>query len=112
MRFAYKVIKNKNRVAEEIKNNNAVAAQVVSFIMVAKVVLGFRECAEIIKIAEETNCTVQMTSGKKSGSSDSIMSLVSLGILADKSLVLTIKGENKEDAFHRISKIINGEVKL
>ena len=59
-----------------------------------------------------SNCTFQITSGKKIGTSESIMSLVTLGITADKTLVLNIKGENKENAYHEITKIIHGEVTL
>ncbi len=119
MRFAYRVInKNKgntqyykeggsltNSITEKIQS-------VVSFILVARVKLCFRECAAIIKIAEDTGCVVEIASGTKSGDSSSILSLVNLGITADKSLVLTIKGENNKEAFDRISKIISGEASV
>ena len=83
---------------------------VVSFILVSKIKLCFRECAAIVKIAEETGCLVEIAAGTKSGTSESILSLVNLAINVDKSLVLTIHGENNREAFNRISKIINGEV--
>ena len=79
---------------------------VVSFILVSKIKLCFRECAAIVKIAEETGCLVEIAAG----TSESILSLVNLAINVDKSLVLTIHGENNREAFNRISKIINGEV--
>ena len=81
---------------------------VVSFILVSKAKLCFRECAKIVKIAEDTNCLVKIASGTKSGTSESILSLVNLEIVADKSLVLTIEGERNEEAFRGISKIISG----
>ncbi len=81
----------------------------VSFIMVSKGVLGFRESAHIVKVAEETNCSISIASGKKFGTNKSILSLVNLGILNGKSLVLNIKGERNEEAFREISKIIGGE---
>lgn len=81
----------------------------VSFIMIAKGVLGFRESAHIIKVAEETNCTITIAAGKKRGSSKSILSLVNLVIMTGKSLVLNIKGERNEEAFREVSKIIGGE---
>ena len=81
----------------------------VSFIMIAKGVLGFRESAHIVKVAEDTGCTISIASGKKYGTNDSILSLVNLGITAGKSLVLNIKGERNEEAFREVSKIIAGE---
>ncbi len=103
--------------AQKIKTNNRVAAQVefkapqaeVSFIMVAKGVIGFRESAHIVKVAEDTNTAVSIASGKKFGTNKSILSLVNLGIIAGKSLVLNIKGERNEEAFREIAKIIAGE---
>ena len=112
-KFAYKVEKNnlKNKISETpAKKTPAVVGKtnVVSFILVSKVKLCFRECSKIIKVAEETGCLIEIASGTKSGDTTSILSLVNLEIGIDKSLVLTIKGENKEDAFHRVSKILNG----
>ena len=82
---------------------------VVSFIMVAKGVLAFRECAHIVRIAEETGCLVRLISGKKVGSTKSILSLVDLEIMPGKSLVLSIHGARNQEAFHEISKVIAGE---
>ena len=115
MKFAYKVIKNKNknRVIESeetpaINPTIGTSTGTVSFILVSKNTLGFRECAAIVNIAEKTGCKIKIASGTKSGSSKSILSLVGLGITANKSLVLTIKGERNDEAFREISKIING----
>ena len=113
MKFAYKVIKNRNHKIESaekpvINPNIGNSTGTVSFILVAKNTLGFRECAGIVNIAEKNNCKVKIASGNKSGTSKSILSLVALGITADKSLVLTITGERNDVAFREISKIING----
>lgn len=80
----------------------------VSFILVSKIKLCFRECAAIVKVAEETGCLIEIAAGTKSGTSDSILSLVNLAVTADKSLVLTIHGENNHEAFNRVSKILSG----
>ena len=114
MKFAYKVIKNRNLEVEPtekpvINPKIGTSTGTVSFIIVAKNTLGFRESAAIVNIAKKTDCTIQIASGKKSGTSKSILSLVELGITADKSLVLTIKGERNEEAFREISKIISGD---
>lgn len=82
---------------------------VVSFILVSKIKLCFRECAAIVKVAEDTGCLIEIAAGTKSGTSDSILSLVNLAVTADKSLVLTIHGENNHEAFNRVSKILSGE---
>ena len=100
--------RNHNTIASAEINTNAAHAE-VSFIMIAKGVLGFRESAHLVKIAEETDCSISIASGKKFGSSKGILSLVNLGITAGKSLVLNIKGDRNEDAFREVSKIINGE---
>ena len=99
-------VARKNKVAEVPKVG--VNTGVVSFMLISKVKLCFRECAKIVKIAEDTNCLIEVASGTKSGNTESILSLVNLGIGIDKSLVLTIKGERNEEAFHGVSKIIAG----
>lgn len=113
-KFAYKVVKDNRKVkvvekvSEKISKLPMAVASVVSFILVSKVKLCFRECAKIVKVAEDTGCLIEIASGTKSGDTSSILSLVNLEIGIDKSLVLTIKGERNEEAFHRVSKIING----
>ena len=94
----------------KIEKNTAVekAVAAVSFILVSKIKLCFRECASIVKVAEDTGCLIEIAAGTKSGNSDSILSLVNLAVTADKSLVLTIHGENNHEAFNRVSKILSG----
>lgn len=112
MKFSYKVIKNKNHEVEPAemsieKPKSKVSAKTVSFILVAQNMLGFRECAKIVNIAKETNCKIKIASGSKIGTSDSMLSLVALEIVAEKSLVLTISGKRNDEAFREVSKIIN-----
>ena len=85
---------------------------VVSFILVSKIKLCFRECANIVKAAEETSCFVEIASGTKSGDSNSILSLVNMAVTAGQSLVLKIHGEKNREAFNRISKILSGESEI
>lgn len=91
------------------KTDTLEKAAAVSFILVSKIKLCFRECAAIVKAAEETGCLIEIAAGTKSGTSDSILSLVNLAVTADKSLVLTIHGENNHEAFNRVSKILSGK---
>ena len=108
MKIAYRASQNKNRkvVAVEPKVQ---AHDEVSFILVSKGIIGFRESAHLVKVAEATECMITIASGKKIGTTDSILSLVNLGIMPGKSLVLNIKGERNEEAFREASKIISGE---
>jgi len=107
MKRAYKVTNHKVTAQAEVIAKAPQAE--VSFIMVAKGVIGFRESAHIVKVAEETETSISIASGKKFGTSKSILSLVNLGLMAGKSLVLNIKGERNEEAFREVSKIIAGE---
>ena len=93
MKKTFKTIKNINIDvnSKELEKYGAV----VSFILVAKGVLAFREC--------------RLISGKKVGSSKSILSLVNLEIMPGKSLVLSIHGARNQEAFKEIAKIIAGE---
>lgn len=109
MKQAYK-LKNKNhRVAAQVEVPVKAQHAEVSFIMVSKGVIGFRESAHIVKVAEDTGCSISIASGKNYGTNKSILSMVNLGISSGKSLVLNIKGERNEEAFREVSKIIAGE---
>lgn len=107
MKNAHKT-KINNKIALPV-NSSTTCTEEVSFIMISKGVLGFRESAHLIRISEDTGCSISIASGKKFGSTKSILSLVNLGITAGKSLVLNIKGERNEEAFRAVSKIIGGE---
>lgn len=111
MKIAYKNSKNRKHHVAAVKEiqTETTPNKEVSFIMVAKGVIGFRESAHIVKIAEDTGCTISIASGKNFGTNKSILSLVNLAITAGKSLVLNIKGERNEDAFREVAKIIGGE---
>ena len=65
MKIAYRASKNKSRktVAKAEPKTQATHNE-VSFILVSKGIIGFRESARLIKIAEETNCTMTIASGK------------------------------------------------
>ena len=125
MAFAYKVLDNRDydetlekQVADNIvdfskydgySGDLAKYGAVVSFILVAKGVLGLRECSHLVQIANETGCLIRLISGKKSGSTMSILSLANLGIAKGKSLVLSIHGARNEEAFREAIRVISGE---
>ena len=103
MKRAFKLIRNNNNKVIDTKISAS-----VSFMMVAQNVLGARESSRVMKIADETKTTIKITSGKKSGNSKSIISLMNLGILPGKSLVLSIEGENTQEAFHKFKELMSG----
>ena len=119
MAFAYDMIEDREYAADEkiidiekyLDEDEDLAkyGAVVSFIMVAKGVLGLRECSHLVRIAENTDCLIRLISGKKIGTTKSILSLANLGIIKGKSLVLSIHGARNEEAFHEAVKVINGE---
>lgn len=110
MKIAYKASKNKNRrKVVTVAPMTKTVQDEVSFILVSKGIIGFRESARLIKIAEETNCTITIASGKKIGTTKSILSMVNLEIVPGKSLVLNIKGERNEEAFRDAVKVVSGE---
>ena len=111
MKFAYKALKNRNHKLAQVTEIPVATPRnkEVSFIMVAKGVIGFRESAHIVKVANDTDCSISIAAGKNFGTSKSILSLVNLGISSGKSLVLNIKGERNEQAFREVSRIISGE---
>ena len=109
MKIAYRATKNKNRKAVAHIEPKTQTHDEVSFILVSKGIIGFRESARLIKIAEDTDCTITIASGKKLGTTKSILSMVNLEIIPGKSLVLNIKGERNEEAFREASKVISGE---
>lgn len=68
--------------------------------------LGFRECAILINIAKETNSRIEIHANGKVGSTDSIISLVSLGVKENAGVVFSIYGENQIECCHRVMDIM------
>ena len=74
-----------------------------------KCMMGFRECARLVAVARETGCVIRLVAGKKSGSTDSMLSLVQMGLREGTSVVLSIRGEDSRAAFHECVKVLDGE---
>lgn len=68
--------------------------------------LGFRECAMLKNIADKTNTVIELSANGKIGTTDSIISLVKLGIKENSGVVFTIKGENQIECCHLVMDII------
>lgn len=69
-------------------------------------ILGFRECAMLKNIADKTNTVIELSANGKTGTTDSIISLVKLGIKENSGVVFTIKGENQIECCHLVMDII------
>ena len=109
MKIAYRASQNKMRKTVANVEPKVQTHDEVSFILVSKGIIGFRESAHLVKVAQTTDCTITIASGKKIGTTNSILSLVNLGIMPGKSLVLNIKGVRNDEAFREASKVIGGE---
>lgn len=69
-------------------------------------ILGFRECAMLKNIANKTNTVIELSANGKKGTTDSIISLMQLGIKENSGVVFTIKGENQIECCHLVMDII------
>ena len=69
-------------------------------------ILGFRECAMLKNIADKTNTVIELSANGKIGTTDSIISLVKLGIKENSGVVFTIKGKNQIECCHLVMDII------
>ena len=81
---------------------------VAVFSKVAKKHLCFRECAKIVKAAQGAGCTIYLTAGQRRGSSESLLSLLRLGVKAGTVVTLTIRGEDTYTAFHGAAAVLDG----
>ena len=70
-------------------------------------IIGFRECAMLKHIADKTNTKIELSLYGKKGSTDSIISLLQLGVQANAGVVFTITGENQIECCHMVMDIIN-----
>ena len=69
-------------------------------------ILGFRECAMLKNIADKTNTVIELSANGKTGTTNSIISLVKLGIKENSGVVFTIKGKNQIECCHLVMDII------
>ncbi len=74
---------------------------VIVFPRVTKRKLCFRECAVLIRIAEETECQIGISVGKLHGSTDSMLTLLRMKIREGTTMSVTIRGKDTYTAFHR-----------
>ena len=91
------------------ETKKAPGVMTVPFCRTSKQNICFRECVKLIKIAEETGCTIKLTAGQQSGTTGSLLSLLKLAIVPGTPIVLSLQGENMEQAYHMCMDVLNGE---
>ena len=74
-----------------------------------KCMLGLRESARLVAIARKTGCVIQLAAGKKSGTTESMLSLIQMGLREGTSVVLSIQGMDSRAAFHECVKVLDGQ---
>ena len=82
---------------------------VIVFPRVAKRHICFRECAKLIRIAEETGSVIHLSEGTKRGSTESLISLLRMKIRAGTSVTVTIQGKDTYTAFHQCADVLEGK---
>ena len=82
---------------------------VIPFCRKSKHNICFRECVKLIKIAEETGCRISFTAGGSKGDTDSLLSLLKLGIIPGTSVVMSLSGGNVEEAYRQAMTVLEGE---
>lgn len=92
---------NKDSLRESLR-----LAPIVS---VVKQTICFRECAKLIKIAEETGCTIHLSAGERKGSTESLLSLVRLELTPGRTVVVSVNGQAPEEAFRGCLRVLDGE---
>ena len=79
---------------------------VVSCPGLAGVAIGFRECAALIKTAQETGCSIRLAANGQSGQADSMLDLLKMHIDKGTFVMLTITGGKLEEALPRCRDIM------
>ena len=74
---------------------------------IIKSTFGFRECSTLIKIAQQTNSYIEIIANNKKGNTNSILSLMQLGIIKDTPIIFTVKGNNQIECVHKIMDLLN-----
>ena len=72
--------------------------RIATVVALIKRTVCFRECAKIIKIANENDCKITIYKGSKSGDSDSLLSIAKLELNSGQTAIIRAEGKNPEAA--------------
>ena len=90
-----------------VRNINGREHRPLSSIVIAHNVLGFRESAALMKVADDSGCRIRLASGNKKGSTDSVLSLMSMGLAAGNSVVLSVEGNDEASAIDGCARVLH-----
>ena len=79
---------------------------VVSCPGITGLAIGCRECAALIKTAQETGCSIRVAANGQSGQADSMLSLLKMHIDKGTFVMLTLTGGKLEEALPRCRDIM------
>ena len=65
-----------------------------------------RPAGELVKVAKELNCTIQMEKDGKSNDCKKIFGIMGLAVKAGQEVTMTFDGEDEEAAYAAISKFM------
>ena len=83
-----------------------IVINIYTFRKILQCTFGFRECAQLIKIAQQTNCEIKILRGSQESSTKSITSLMSLGLMENMTVTFQIINGDQSKAFHLINLLI------
>lgn len=72
----------------------------------------FRECAKIIKIAEETKCIITFTSNTDSADTTSLLSLLKLKLTPGQTVVIKAEGEETVEAYKKCMEVLSAKIEI
>ncbi len=88
---------------------NGMNVRPISSLVVANNVLGFRESAELMKVASDCGCTIRLASGDKNGSTESVLSLISMGLTGGKTVFLSVEGNDEASAIKGCARVLHAK---
>lgn len=65
-----------------------------------------RPAGELVKVAKEFTCNIQLSKDGKSGDCKRILGLMGLAVKKDQEVVLTFDGEDEDAAYDAVSKFL------
>lgn len=65
-----------------------------------------RPAGELVKVAKEFTCNIQLSKDGKAGDCKRILGLMGLAVKKDQEVVLTFDGEDEDAAYEAVSKFL------
>ena len=78
----------------------------LSFLLIPNQALGWRECVRLVKAAKYHGCIITLYNGENHGSTNSLLSLIRLGVAAGRLLTISVIGKHEQAALAAAQKIL------